>query len=479
MKRCLFLLIFIFSLSFSDEISQNSDLDFLDEDYLVEEVQKEKIETVRVIQGKKIEIVDPAYIKDNYSKRVVPLIYQTLFKYDDNGKVVPNILEKYEWLSGRELYLRLKDDIYFHNGEKLTSYDVKDSLEFIKENGALKDIFIEISDIKILSNTQLVIKLEEEDNTFLEILTSRVTAIAKRKGEKIYGTSRYYVKSFDNNSLVLERFKRYERSDFHSENIIFSWEIQDRQRCISLFNEEAEVICDVDKSALEYGKSYGIITDENIIFEDRDLKTLALTFGNQRNFTREMKKAIESIVEREATSFFPKEVCESSFSKIDISKDREKSIELMKKSNLRRYMKLMILNTEKHTREAEKIKKEMKNYGIEIEILPHNVESYNQKIQDGDYEIAIFTIPLAKGGILFNIAKIFMSDLENIEIYNSLAPFLKKLKEEPERKNREIIEDKILQLIYSEMPYIPISHFRDYTVVSPDLRDIFCEWEKK
>lgn len=156
MKRCLFLLIFIFSLSFSDEISQNSDLDFLDEDYLVEEVQKEKIETVRVIQGKKIEIVDPAYIKDNYSKRVVPLIYQTLFKYDDNGKVVPNILEKYEWLSGRELYLRLKDDIYFHNGEKLTSYDVKDSLEFIKENGALKDIFIEISDIKILSNTLLV-----------------------------------------------------------------------------------------------------------------------------------------------------------------------------------------------------------------------------------------------------------------------------------------------------------------------------------
>ena len=124
MKRCLFLLIFIFSLSFSDEISQNSDLDFLDEDYLVEEVQKEKIETVRVIQGKKIEIVDPAYIKDNYSKRVVPLIYQTLFKYDDKGKVVPNILEKYEWLSGRELYLRLKDDIYFHNGEKLTSYAV-------------------------------------------------------------------------------------------------------------------------------------------------------------------------------------------------------------------------------------------------------------------------------------------------------------------------------------------------------------------
>ena len=46
------------------------------------------------------------------------------------------------------------------------------------------------------------------------------------------------------------------------------------------------------------------------LFEDRDLKTLALTFGNQRNFTREMKKAIESIIEREATSFFPKEVCE-------------------------------------------------------------------------------------------------------------------------------------------------------------------------
>ena len=479
MKRCLFLLIFIFSLSFSDEISQNSNLDFLDEDYLIEKVQKEKLETIKVIQGKKIETVDPAYIKDNYSKRVVPLIYQTLFEYDKNEKIVSTMLEKYQWLSGRELYLRLKDNIYFHNGEKLTSDDVKKSLEFIKENGALKDIFTEISDIKILSDTQLVVKLEEEDNTFLELLTSRVAAIAKREGEKVYGTGRYCVKSFDNNSLVLERFKKYKEDDFYSENIIFSWEIQDSQRCIALFNEQAQIICDINKRALEQGKNYGIITDENFITEDRDLKTLALTFGNQRNYTRDMKKAIESIIQRDATSFFPKEICESSFSKIDVSIDKEKSNQLIKKSNLRKYIKLMVLNTEKHTREAEKIKKTMKNYGIEVEILPHNVESYNQKIQEGDYEIAIFTIPLAKGGILFNIAKIFMSDLENIEIYNSLSPFLKKLKEEPERENREIIEDKILQLIYSEMPYIPISHYRDYTVVSPELREMFYEWEKK
>lgn len=479
MKRCLFLLIFIFSLSFSDEISKNRDLDFLDEEYLLEEVQKEKVETVRIIQGKKIEEIDPANIKDNYSKRVMPLIYQTLFSFDDNGKIVSEMVKKYKWLSGRELYIQLEDGIYFHDNEKLTAVDVKNSLEYTKENGTLREIFTEMSVIKILSDKELVIKLEEEDNTFLELLTSRATAIAKRKDEKIYGTGRYLIKSFDNNSLVLEKFKKYKVDDFYPKDVIFSWEIQDSQRCILLFNEEAQIICDIDKRTLEYGKSYGIITDENIILEDRDLKTLALTFGNQRNYTRDMKKAIESIITREATSFFPKEVCESSFSKIDISTDREKSIKLIEKSNIRKHIKLMILNTEKHTKEAEKIKEEMKNYGIEIEILPHNVESYNQKIQEGDYEIAIFTIPLAKGGILFNIAKIFMSDLENVEIYNSLAPFLKKLKEEPERKNREIIEDKILQLIYSEMPYIPIRHYRDYTVISPELSEIYYEWEKR
>ena len=479
MKKFLFLLIFIFSLSFSEEISQNNDLDFLDENYLVEEVQKDNFETLSIIQGKKIEAVDPAQIKDNYSKRVLPLIYQTLFSFDDEGKTVPNLVEKYRWLNGRELYLQLKNGVYFHNNEELKAVDVKNSLEYIKENGTLREIFTEMSDIKILNDAELVIKFEEEDNTFLEILTSRITAIVKREDEKIYGTGKYLIKSFDNNSLVLEKFKKYEENDVYPENIVFSWEIQDSQRFISLFNEEAQIICDVDKRALEYGKKYGILTEENIIKEDRDLKTLALTFGNQRNYTREMKKAIESIIPREATSFFPKEVCESSFSKIDVSIDEKKSTELIEKSNLRKHIKLTILNTEKHSREAEEIKKVMKSYGIEVEILPHNVESYNQKIEEGDYEIALFTIPLAKGGILFNIAKIFMSDLENIEIYNSLSPFLKKLKEECERENREIIEDKILQLIYSEMPYIPISHFRDYTVVSPDLREIFYEWEKK
>ncbi len=43
-------------------------------------------------------------------------------------------------------------------------------------------------------------------------------------------------------------------------------------------------------------------------------------------------------------------------------------------------------------------------------------------------------------------------------MYNALQPFLKIIKEEKDKEKRDQVFDKIVQLIYKELPYIPISH---------------------
>lgn len=476
MKKYIILLIFNFSLIFAKEIKTENFDDLFEETYIEEEVKEEKIKDIKIIQGMKVANLNPALINDVYSSRVVKFVYDNLFIKNKNGDIEPYLVDNYHWINEKELYLELRDDVYFHNNDRLTSIDVKNSLAYLKYNGNLGRLFSEIINIKIIDNRKLIIKLSEENNIFLEMLTYNIASIFKIKDGKIYGTGEYFVKSFEKNRLVLKRFDKYFKENHDVENIYFSYEIQDSQRLISLFNEKVDVALDIDNIALNYGEKYNIISDETIKLQEKGIKTLALVFGNKNNYTYEEKKAIENIIDREATSFFPFKLSKEEFSKIDIVNSNEKFPENIK---LKSQMDLMVLNTDKNIKEANKIKEAFEKYNIQINILPHNLESYNINLKDKNFDLTLYNISMVGEEVVFNIAKIFLNDLENREVYNSLKPFFKILKEEKRKEKREIILDKILQLIYKELPYIPILHYRDYIVISPKYKNQYDEWEKR
>lgn len=243
---------------------------------------------------------------------------------------------------------------------------------------------------------------------------------------------------------------------------------------IVLFNEKVDVALDIDNIALNYGDKYNIISDESIRLQEKGNKTLALVFGN--GYSYEEKKAIENIIDREATSFFPFKLSKEEFSKIDIVNSDKKFPENVK---LKSQMDLMVLNTDKNIKEANRIKEAFAKYNIQINILPHNLEAYNINLKNKNFDLTLYNISMVGEEVVFNIAKIFLNDLENREVYSSLKPFFKILKEEKRKEKREIILDKILQLIYKELPYIPILHYRDYIVISPKYKNQYDEWEKR
>ena len=66
--------------------------------------------------------------------RVIPhatSLYKTVFdqplEYDAENKLQPGVVKEYNWIGddGLTLELVLRDDVYFHNGDKLTSEDIK------------------------------------------------------------------------------------------------------------------------------------------------------------------------------------------------------------------------------------------------------------------------------------------------------------------------------------------------------------------
>lgn len=475
MKKFLIVLIFNFSFFFCFGYSLEDTERFFAESYEIYEPNK-KIEKAVIVQNMKVSTVDPAIMQDEYSKRIIPLVYETLFIKESDSKIKNHLVSEYKWLSERELYLKLKSKIYFHDNSELTAYDVESSLKFLKENGSLKNIYSEITNIKVLNKKELIIKIVEEDNTFLNLLTYQISAIVKRVDNKIYGTGEYRIKEITNKRTTLEIFKQDLSENSNIKELIYTWEFDDNKKLTNIFNDLADIALDLEEETIELGRELGIISEDMVILPSKNTATTVIAFGKQNDFSIEIKRVLERSIQRKADTFFPKNILEANFSKIDISYSEKEIVKLSKGINYNRELNLMILNTGDNMKIAQEIKNSLKQLNIKVNILPHQIESYNAKFLAKDFDIALFDITTFNEDPLFLINKILVTDLKELELYNALEPFFKILKDEKDSKKREIIIDKILSLIYNNMPYIVIEHHRHFTVVSPKVKKLLTEY---
>lgn len=460
MRKYLLMLIFNFSLIFSFSSTTNEVENIFADEFGYQNIKISEIpETLNVLQGLRVSTIDPAMIKDNYSKRAIPLLYDTLFVFDENKVIKPNLVKDYKWLNEKELFIELKNDIKFHDKSMLTAKDVKDSLKYLKEYGTLKNFYSEITDIKVLNTRELIIKIAEKDSLFLISLTYEVSSIVKRNENGIIGSGPFVIKSFNGKTLKLERFPDYFNGISNIKKVNIGEEVNESQRLIALFNDKANIALDVTEKSLNNAKEYGII-DENLFIEKNDeTESTVLMFGNQKDYSLECRKAIESAIQRTADSFFPKEMFTPRLSKINIDYSTSKAKENINKAGLKnKEVNIMVLNTNNSMEQAEKIKVALEKAGMKVNLMPHQIDSYYIKFQNKDFDLAIFNVTFNSNYTVFNLGKVLLYDIGDMEMYNALQPFLKIIKEEKDKEKRDQVFDKIVQLIYNDLPYIPISH---------------------
>ncbi|MCF2674037.1 ABC transporter substrate-binding protein [Fusobacterium varium] len=460
MRKYLLMLIFNFSLIFSFSSTTNEVENIFADEFGYQNIKISEIpETLNILQGLRVSTIDPAMIKDNYSKRAIPLLYDTLFVFDENKVIKPNLVKDYKWLNEKELFIELKNDIKFHDKSMLTAKDVKDSLKYLKEYGTLKNFYSEITDIKVLNTRELIIKIAEKDSLFLISLTYEVSSIVKRNENGIIGSGPFVIKSFNGKTLKLERFPDYFNGISNIKKVNIGEEVNESQRLIALFNDKANIALDVTEKSLNNAKEYGII-DENLFIEKNDeTESTVLMFGNQKDYSLECRKAIESAIQRTADSFFPKEMFTPKLSKINIDYSTSKAKENINKAGLKnKEVNIMVLNTNNSMEQAEKIKVALEKAGMKVNLMPHQIDSYYIKFQNKDFDLAIFNVTFNSNYTVFNLGKVLLYDIGDMEMYNALQPFLKIIKEEKDKEKRDQVFDKIVQLIYNDLPYIPISH---------------------
>ena len=119
--------------------------------------------------------INPLY---NYNRDVdsdlSALIFSSLFKHDDTGKLSPDLAAKWEMGADAKSYtITLRDDVKFHNGDKLIADDVVFTFEAIKNpdyNSPWRQMFLG-AEVERVDDQTVKFTLGESYAPFLELLT--------------------------------------------------------------------------------------------------------------------------------------------------------------------------------------------------------------------------------------------------------------------------------------------------------------------
>lgn len=176
-------------------------------------------DTLKVAMSIELDSLDPFLTTAGDTKTYMDQVFDGLLDVDENGSLVEDLAESYEISEDGLTYdFKLKEGVKFHDGSDFTADDVYytiDKLAGITSGEALSSNFEGVTDLEVVSPTEIKIILKEKNNSFIYLLNQ---PIVKKDYEdnatKPLGTGPYQFVSYTpGEGLVLKRFDDYHNQD--------------------------------------------------------------------------------------------------------------------------------------------------------------------------------------------------------------------------------------------------------------------------
>jgi peptide/nickel transport system substrate-binding protein len=130
--------------------------------------------------------LDPHKVPAFTSARVFELVYSYLMRLDENLGVQPDLAESMPTTSadGKTVTVKLRSGVKFHNGDPLTSADVKYTFDRIidtKTNAVARSFFTDVDTITAPDPTTVVFNLKNPNGALLAYMAHPNTGIVSKK----------------------------------------------------------------------------------------------------------------------------------------------------------------------------------------------------------------------------------------------------------------------------------------------------------
>ncbi|MFA9422118.1 MAG: ABC transporter substrate-binding protein [Sedimentibacter sp.] len=344
------------------------------------------------------------------------LVEEQIFNYliheDNSGNYTPELATSWEYLDDTTIRFHLRDDVMFHNGEKLTAEDVRFTIARGCENPKSASIYkyFDAEGTTVVDDVTIDVKFNTPYAGALNVLASWRGAIVNKKaveemgeaefGRAPIGTGPYkFVEWQSGTSINLTRNDEYYGNKAIVKNVEFKIIPEATNRVIELETGGVDVAYNVSSNDVTRIKEN---EDLNLLMGPSYRYTL-LTFSmkSEKLQNEKLREALAYAIDKTslidaiygdtaevATGIYPKDVF--GFKEFEpIPYDVEKAKALMVEAGYPDGIELKFVcePIEEYTRTAEAIQNMWKQIGVTLDI--HTVEKAAYLAQGNEFEVGL------------------------------------------------------------------------------------------
>lgn len=248
-----------------------------------------------------IDTLDPRYAVSAYSIKACRLIYNSLVKVDNNLKIKNDLAKEVYFKSPTELWVEIRNGVFFHNGEELTSTDVKytyDSIRDPERHSPYFGLYKRIKEIEIVDRYTLIFHLNAPHSPFVSDLIMGIVSINSDKADNqsIIGTGNFRLfKYISEEHIILE--KANDRINFPKRFLALKVIRDDNTRLLSLLNGGGDLVQNAASPIITSeikDSSINIISAPSILYTYMGINLEDPILKN-----RDVRKAIAYAIDRE------------------------------------------------------------------------------------------------------------------------------------------------------------------------------------
>jgi peptide/nickel transport system substrate-binding protein len=376
--------------------------------------------------------LDPGNTTDMDSVKVTVNIFETLVKYEKDGKeIIPGLATS--WKSsedGLTWIFRLRQGVKFHDGTDFNAKAVEFNFQrwmdvdnpyhngqFSYWNYVFGGFPGFVKSVTALSDYSVEIKLNKPYAPFINTLATPIFGIGspdaiKKYGDEVYkhpvGTGPFSFKSWDpNNSIILTRYSQYWDMPAKVDEVEFKVIPSNIDRLEQLKNGEIQIADNLgpdDVAVIEedsnlqlllrpyFNVGYIAVNNEKAPFDNRDVR-IAISYAINKE---EMIKEVFANLARPAKTLIPPLLWGYNESIKDSEYNPEKARQILANAGYPNGFKttLWVMNSSrdyfpKPLQTAEYIKESLKEINIDAVIMTYTWDEYLNRIKNGEHEMAL------------------------------------------------------------------------------------------
>lgn len=258
-----------------------------------EELPEGSNDEIKVAIEADIVSLDPQGHNDVESMRVSNLVFDTLFKLDEDFQAQPNLVEDWSQPNPTEWELKIKEGVMFHDGSEMKAEDVAYTLERSKESAVVQHVLEQVEKVEVMDDYTVKVTTKEPFAPFLNALVhAGVSVFPKEYAESDddwknpIGSGPYkFVEWASGDRVVLEKNEDYfnEEEAGEANKIVFKVIPEGTSRTIALETGEVDIVAildAMDAPKVEDNDSLELYTKPSTSFSYLGMNTEKAPFDN-------------------------------------------------------------------------------------------------------------------------------------------------------------------------------------------------------